>query len=448
MILTKNKILTLIFSIFFSLLFVFSGVCPSNVRADSSETYSNVLDDLKKDSTFIEDDYPLISDDYSLEVISISESTEKDLFIYVYSPNSFIMATSINFSVNKNLEYDNYFLKLVSKEGVFHKYKVKDFKASSDMIRYYDISSIFRRFDSVLGDINTGIENTTSEVAYKVGKCYTLTDNQEGGYSLSLDIIDLITVTDRYVGFIRYPNGGWFNIVDGVDVHFIAFSTDNKIEELLEADLIYYSTYKRVSYAGMSSDAIYGNKEKNKVNIKYDKNLTYNGQGWWANDYSWPSIETASNFIITEENGKYYEGATDIHTEFVSDTRENILSQEWVIRFANTTYDYYENAHGDHSTVTTTVVTDVSILRLAFKTDGKYYNLGVVDNKTSGSEKPIGTAKAPSSCSDFNLKFIFSVLLIVLLISLLNKFGLLDLIIKIIRAPFVFIANLINKRKR
>ena len=41
-----------------------------------------------------------------------------------------------------------------------------------------------------------------------------------------LEDIDLITVTDRYVGFFRYPDGGHFFYDSSVDVHFIAFSTD------------------------------------------------------------------------------------------------------------------------------------------------------------------------------------------------------------------------------
>lgn len=38
-------------------------------------------------------------------------------------------------------------------------------------------------------------------------------------------------------------------------------------------------------------------------------------------------------------------------------------------------------------------VGDVSILRLKFKTDGVVYDLGVVDNKQSGSTDPAGESK-------------------------------------------------------
>ena len=51
-------------------------------------TYSNVLDDLEKDSTFNAEDYPAIDDgsaeSKTLKLIQIAESTSKELFLYIY----------------------------------------------------------------------------------------------------------------------------------------------------------------------------------------------------------------------------------------------------------------------------------------------------------------------------------------------------------------------------
>ena len=55
----------------------------------SAETfsYSNVLDDLKKDPSFDPNDFKIDSDDYSLNVIQIAESDDGKLFLYIHQPN-------------------------------------------------------------------------------------------------------------------------------------------------------------------------------------------------------------------------------------------------------------------------------------------------------------------------------------------------------------------------
>ena len=52
-----------------------------------STSYSDVLDDLRKDENFSPGTYPTVADDYSLQVIQVAESTGKELFVYVYQPS-------------------------------------------------------------------------------------------------------------------------------------------------------------------------------------------------------------------------------------------------------------------------------------------------------------------------------------------------------------------------
>ena len=61
--------------------------------------------------------------------------------------------------------------------------------------------------------------------------------------------------------------------------------------------------------------------------------------------------------------------------------------KDWVLRFFESTFQIIASANGNYSE-TNTEVTDVTILRLKFETDGKTYNLGVVDNKQQGDGKP------------------------------------------------------------
>jgi len=74
-----------------------------------------------------------------------------------------------------------------------------------------------------------------------------------------------------------------------------------------------------------------------------------------------------------------------------------------------------------------TLVTDVMILRLKFITDGLEYNLGVIDNKQSGSADPAGVGKPtlpdifgdPDGGTPWWIWLIVTIVAIVLLIALL-----------------------------
>ena len=104
------------------------------VRAEAAEgtstTYSNVLDDLKKDSRFNPADYPDKPDDYSLSVIQVAEGENGELFVYVYQPShpkKDLVATTIRLSTSspyEELTYADYILILLDTDGVFDKYKI------------------------------------------------------------------------------------------------------------------------------------------------------------------------------------------------------------------------------------------------------------------------------------------------------------------------------------
>ena len=151
----KSKTIKNIFISLILLLLVFVGqfsFIGSVARADTT-IYTNILDDLKKDSNFNENDYKQVNTDYSINVIQIAESSDNELFIYTYQPsgqNYNLMATKINISQTTGdlLNYKNYSLTYLNSNGVFYKYKVNNFTISKEDIRYYDISSIYRAWNS------------------------------------------------------------------------------------------------------------------------------------------------------------------------------------------------------------------------------------------------------------------------------------------------------------
>ena len=149
---------------------------PVIAKAESTVTYTNVLEDLQRDSSFSKENYPENATDYSLQLIQLAESSDKELFDYVYQPSGQLkglVASSINISttINDAVSYHNYKLELLNADGVFFKYKVSEFVVKDDDVRYYAITSVYRKWDKTI-DPATGNDNTVTEVNYNVSKQY------------------------------------------------------------------------------------------------------------------------------------------------------------------------------------------------------------------------------------------------------------------------------------
>lgn len=87
-----------------------------------------------------------------------------------------------------------------------------------------------------------------------------------------------------------------------------------------------------------------------------------------------------------------------------------------MLRFAETDYTFWygESAHGTFSTL----VGDVTILRLKFETDGITYNLGVIDNKQTGSSDPVNETEIDVSLNNRGKTLLYLLMLILLIIIL------------------------------
>lgn len=228
-----------------SLISVIGGRSNSPAFAEASEeietpVYSNVMDDLKSDETFDPDEYPQNDDDNSLNVIQIAESTDKELFIYVYQPSGdyrSIKASSINIAKETdnslNLKFDNYPLTYINSSGVFYKYKVENFELTVGAVRYYNISQIMRPFEYMFDDPPSS--GTISETPCPVGQLWTaITLGDIVQYSMTAS--EVIEITQKYVGFLQYVDGitvggvpGMYGTITGNYTvrNFVAFSPIN-----------------------------------------------------------------------------------------------------------------------------------------------------------------------------------------------------------------------------
>lgn len=358
---------------------LFIGLYPVTAYAATQEgdEYSSPVEDLKSDPDFDASLYPVNETDYSLQVVQIAESTDGELLVYVYQPSNGVKdftATSINIStaINDSLYYKNYKLELLSRDGVFCKYRVKDFKVKEDALRYYDISSIFRKYDK---DVDAGLsetnENEISEVSFKVAKLFTAV-TLNGQVSYSCIETQVIEITDKYVGYIKYSNG--FDLcASSCLAYFVAFDTDLPIDNLYEADIYFvtqdYRYYHRTpnwAQGDKGEDSMtYEDAVEHELTLTYDTVVEHEGGGLFAKKYTWKRIESVDEFIANEELTD--EGIADLE------------NKSWVLRFYEADYTFVQGSNS--FTEQSTKVNDVTILRLKFETDGVVYNLGVVDNK-------------------------------------------------------------------
>ena len=431
---------------------------PVIAKAESTITYTNVLEDLQRDSSFSKENYPEKAIDYSLQIIQLAESSDKELFVYVYQPSGQLkglVASSINISttVNDAISYHNYKLELLNADGVFFKYKVSDFVVKDDAVRYYAITSIYRKWDKTI-DPATGNDNTVTEVNYNVSKQYAFGTINGKPYVNCVDI-DTIVVTDKFVGFVRYENG--FTLYNSAcDSHFVAFNTDKPIDKLLEAD-VYYTTqsYNWNWTAFIGEKETFGTKQENYSYLKYTDKVEHTGEGWFAGTYKWDRIQTVDDFISGENRENIFHGVVldvKVSTKLTDSALNELKGKKWVLRFTETAYSFTPDYTGTGSQYSSsTVVGDVTILRLKFETDGITYNLGTIDNKQSGGKEPSNITDIDVSLNDTGKKLAALIMLILAIILLAPVLPyILKAVVWIVMLPINGIAALIKaiKRKR
>lgn len=354
-----------------------SGAFPAAAfpcSAAETAEYTSAVDDLKLDPSFDAAIYPRDDWDHSLQVIQIAESTDGELFLYVYQPcqngEYDLTATSVNLStaINDNLNYENYGLTLLNASGVFGKYVVNDFTVKRDAVRYYDVSAVYRKYYEI--DDGLTSMNTVGEAVFPVAKLWTAcTVGGEVSYVCTDTEVVTIRPDQKYVGHLTYQNGLDFGIwfYEGYcDSWYLAFDCDYRIEELYEADVIY--SERECEYFTMTGMTSYGEWSPKKAELKQDVTVQNDPKGWFGVQHEWKEIQSVEEFIRTEN--------------LTEEAKETLSDKQWVLRFAMTEVElHYVLAEIDWTK--RYEIADVSVLRLKFETEGKVYNLGVVDVKQS-----------------------------------------------------------------
>lgn len=337
------------------------------VTARAEDIYSpTVIDDF--DGTELDiSDYPIISDDYSLRVMQIAETDNGGIAVYVYQPsgNDDVRASSIMLATDA-LDRRTYKLLYLGNYGTIYKYKVQDLNISNNEQRRYDVTSIYRTYNVDIDKTNSNI----TEIAYAVGIEWTVSSNgSEIVYAAKN--IDVINITDEYVGLLRYKSDGLLQYTDN---YYIAFSTDRNIDKLMEADISFH-VERRVVYVMPDMPINNGDVIEDyadKVHITYSDKDGNASDGINSIKYSWNCIQTVTDFISTED--------------LMSEAKKRIENKQWVLRFLSA--DFIRLNAINFNIYNRTVVSDVSLLTLKFDCSGVVYSLGVVNDKYTASFMP------------------------------------------------------------
>lgn len=340
----------------------------STTTAES--TYSNVLDDLQKDESFNLEDYPVIEDNYSLQIIQIAETTDKELLVYVYQPCGDLRANAIRFStgINKNLSPEDYTLVYLNSNGTLFKYKVDNFQVLNDIVRYYEVISIYRGYIEGVDNPPLSDDQTIVDVAFDVSTRWTACTLDEKVTYQNLKI-DTIKIENKRVGQIEYFSGLLAMAGKRCYSHYVAFSTDFPIDDLKQADVSFYS--QKIVNDKKQGDSVF-----NGITLtEYDSAVVLSGL--FNSKHEFQRIISVSDFI--KEN------------DLKDEVKEELSKMQWVLRFTETESvcrPTYTSTGVPSIYSSYTKISEVTVLKLRFETEGKIYNLGVVDNKQTGSGEP------------------------------------------------------------
>ena len=364
-------------------------VLPFTASAAAVSSYSSVLEDLSRDSSFNVNSYPNDPTNYGLRVIQIAEGDGGNLYVYVYQPSDAtrdFKAKYINMSIQnpaeKELQNRLYSLTWLSSYGTLDKYLVNGFKVSDAPDRYYNIAAIYRLYDASIDTVSEAIDSVQCK-GYEVGQ-YWHTYYYNDVLRYESKKIDIVDVRIRATGSIRYENGLKFGqmYIGACDSHYVAFSIENfNVQEIFDADITYtinnyswsttYTPYNHIEELTSSTFV-----ERDYLSAK--ETASNDGSGWFGKTYTWNRIQHVDTFISDVQN--------NANEEFSAEELAALEESEFVFRFLETNYTLTPGSTASFGTFSETE--NIGILRLHFLSDGKYYNLGVVSDMVGTDSTP------------------------------------------------------------
>lgn len=397
----RKRIATLVLCIV--LLFVTGGesiLSALSITASAENEFktSSVLQDLTAMENFNAGDYPEMTykqlealntdadttnDQPLVEVIQVAESTSDYLYFYLYQPTN----TETEFTVNGILMYNGfspdgvvdaelYSVDLMSTEGVFSKYRVRDFTIGNESERYYNLVTLYRSYIPGVDSASSGSDLENYSVGMHVGQQWCAYE-KDGKTVYEMNTFETVDLDITYTGNVRFHSGLTFGQFFGQfemgDAWFIAFNVENfAVEKIIDADMVYKSRSMSYTSGVPGTTPSYGEwSEVQKITLRKDELIRYEGPGLFAKTYSWTKIMSAQDFkkAVNEQGAYFYE----------SDVEQILNDSTWVFTFLQT--EVKQTNAGSYVTHLTTDIESVGVIRLHFMDVIKgECNLGVVSD--------------------------------------------------------------------
>jgi len=454
----KYRFLTILLGVLIMLICFTPGIYVNAATDD----YSDVLSDLKLNEDFDETNYLAYTlDEFNnvnsdgkpfndvqfMSVITIAESSNKELYIYVYNPTYAdlgINARKISMSNEKREGYEAkglivYDLQLLSTNGVFQKYKLKNYIISSETDRYYNFVSLYR---DTSNDVDSIIDDTiTNFAAEKVGKQFVFY-KLNGNYICECLDFEVLEIKVLLNDFFEIENGftlgslflGVLGSGKTLRAYYVVFDIDDYIVDyIIDADLE-FRLVREYHYVEVIDDNI-------SVYLSNTDSVTYKPKGLSTGTYEWNRI-TKSKL--------YHDDLVAQGVHFNDDVATLLKENHFV-------FSYYEYGQPNYS-LWSYYTDEVTILRIHFVSEGEHYNLGVVTDITSPDNNPGGVGggtdweklfKELGDGFDTLFMLIGIVILLVVVVAAFPIFKfVLDGLVLIISLPFKIIDYIFPKKKK
>lgn len=443
------------------ILFLFLSVIiisfiPNVYAAENDIDSSSVILDLEKSDNFDIKNYPENIKDVSIDVITVAFDNQLNLYLYTYAPAAqyydlTAQKASMYFSftdTHEDINFKLYSLDLISSNGVFSKYQVRNFKVLADKMKYINISAIFRK---PIPYVDKVIENgTTDYKAFEVAKQWKLTNISANKISVECVKFDVVDIDVKINGYILLKDGFTLgDILIGVPekyckAHFIGFDIENydvtriydaslsfiKRERYYETDFINTSVNSFEFYENipdpnnLKGSEKYSLKSPQPCDVKIsdiDK-VSFSGDGIFSKTYNWNRISRSDVFVDNFKNQevKFFNLNDNVSNEDLLKESEFIFAftESFIdIDFFTTPVFTIPPTSLKNAKVNDYVISNVAILRLHFIDLVKgELNLGVVGDITTGSDIPIGEGDPVADELDKILEFLKNFLKILLFI--------------------------------
>lgn len=375
---------------------LFSLIPTSSFAFAEDQIYSDVLEDLQQDESFDINDYPVNQTDFSLTLMQLAEGNDKSLLAYVYQPSASkfnVLASKIRMSVDGGQNYDDFNLTLLSRNGVFFKYKVDNYVTdpASSVNREYKVVSLFRPADAALGDtVLDEHNNTISYIAYPVGWSFTAS-NHEGVLYYGKEALETVTVSDMYCGQLKFEDDHITSVIRGllgnVDhyamLHFIAFSLPVQIDKLTGANVRYVlnTALKTTTYPGNTVSEDTTSTSSGVISLSAEEHDSYQG-GVFGHTYTWSQVMTKDDFV----NNVVSNSSAFFRSDLTEGGSADLEGKQYVLCVTTTQYHLNYLTYDGGSTITEErqFLTDETVLQISYMKDGSTYIRGVVSNYQSG----------------------------------------------------------------